>query len=403
MTSFDNTSNFVQKAVKSFYDYFPYPADSLIDSAPPGYNWWWSVDAVYSFLTGSFLNAGFNGRVIRILDAGCGSGVSTDYLAHQNPGAEIYAVDISEGTLEVARERLERSGALLKANVRFENRSLFDLVGEEPFDYINSVGVLHHLSNPKKGLKVLASLLKPGAFLHLFLYSESGRTEINRIKKALKLMGSSSDSAGVELGRELFSQLPSSNRLRLDYVKRWEVECQSDANFADMYLHPYEINYTLETLFELIDSSELRFVKFSNPQLWNPERFLNGKLLDRARALSQRKQWQLIENLDPDLSHFEFFLVQDPFEKEEWLEDSDLLASNAKRSTCLWGWPNRNLLDFKMDRLELSQDDFDLLKAIDIASEGTSLELLPLSWNPIRIASVARGLHQKQVLWLSRS
>ena len=31
-----------------------------------------------------------------VLDAGCGTGVSTDYLAHLNPGSEILAIDISK-------------------------------------------------------------------------------------------------------------------------------------------------------------------------------------------------------------------------------------------------------------------------------------------------------------------
>ena len=36
------------------------------------------------------------------------------------------------------------------------------------------------------------------------------------------------------------------------------------------------------------------------------ERFLQGELLERALDLPEKLQWQLIENLDPAISHFEF-------------------------------------------------------------------------------------------------
>ena len=146
-------------AVSAFYDRFPYPGDPLQDGPPPGYNWRWCVDAAYAACTGALPPPAASSTPLRILDAGCGTGVSTDYLAHLNPGAEILAVDISPGTLAVARERLERSGGHRQAQVRIENRSLLELDGEGPFDYINSVGVLHHLREPQAGLRALAALL----------------------------------------------------------------------------------------------------------------------------------------------------------------------------------------------------------------------------------------------------
>ena len=107
--------------VSAFYDRFPYPGDPLQDGPPPGYNWRWCVDAAYAACTGAVPPRSASGSPFRVLDAGCGTGVSTDYLAHLNPGAEILAVDISPGTLEVARERARRSGAASQASsLRFD-------------------------------------------------------------------------------------------------------------------------------------------------------------------------------------------------------------------------------------------------------------------------------------------
>ena len=146
--------------VSAFYDRFPYPGDPLQDGPPPGYNWRWCVDSVRAFVAGRLDGAP---RTWRILDAGCGTGVSTDYLCHLNPGSSVLAVDISPGALAVARERLQRSGAGERAGeLRVEERSLLDLGDESHFDHINSVGVLHHLDQPEAGLRALAARLAPG-------------------------------------------------------------------------------------------------------------------------------------------------------------------------------------------------------------------------------------------------
>jgi len=135
--------------VSAFYDRFPFPGDPLQDGPPPGYNWRWCHRSVLAAVHGS-IPAGLEAP--RILDAGCGTGVSTDYLCHLNPGADVLGVDISDGALAVARERCQRSGAAEQVtSLRQEQRSLLDLSEKGSFDYINSVGVLHHLDQPGSG------------------------------------------------------------------------------------------------------------------------------------------------------------------------------------------------------------------------------------------------------------
>ena len=386
--------------VSAFYDRFPYPGDPLQDGPPPGYNWRWCVDAAYAACSGALPPTPPDRQPLRLLDAGCGTGVSTDYLAHLNPGAEILAVDISPGTLEVARERLRRSGGHDQASVRIENRSLLELQGEGPFDYINSVGVLHHLREPEAGLRALAALLKPGALLHLFLYADGGRWEIHRTQRALTALGVGTGEQGLQLGRRLFRELPAHNRLRSHHEQRWALDCAADANFADMYLHPQETSYNLERLMAFVASADLQFAGFSNPQVWDPARLLQGELLERARALPALQQWQLVEDLDPDISHFEFFLSKGPLPRHDWSDDAELLAASGTRNRCLWGWPGTALLDSDMAPLDLSLDGLALLEALEQAPAETALATLPLDWLPEHRASVARELLAQRVLLL---
>ena len=386
--------------VSAFYDRFPYPGDPLEDGPPPGYNWRWCVDTALAFCTGSLPPRGPAAEPLRILDAGCGTGVSSDYLAHLNPGSELLAVDISAGALAVARERLRRSGGDQRSAVRIEQRSLLDLAGEGPFDYINSVGVLHHLRQPQAGLASLAALLKPGGVLHLFLYADGGRWEIHRSQRALGLLAVGTGTEGLRLGRQLFEMLPASNRLARQQRERWALDTAADANFADMYLHPQETSYNLASLFAFVESADLDFVGFSNPQIWDPARLLQGELLERARALPQRQQWQLVEELDPDISHFEFFLSRGPLAQSNWQADTSLLTARGRRNPCLWGWPGTALLDSDMAPLDLSAEGFSLLQALEAAGPDTALGQLPLGWSESQLLATARTLLGQRVLLL---
>ena len=352
--------------VSAFYDRFPFPGDPLQDGPPPGYNWRWCHRSVLAAVHGA-IPSGLEQP--RILDAGCGTGVSTDYLCHLNPGASVLGVDISDGALAVARERCDRSGAAEQvSSLRQEQRSLLDLKGEGRFDYINSVGVLHHLDQPEAGLRALANHLAPTGLLHLFLYADAGRWEIHRTQRALSLLEAGTGPDGLRLGRELFEILPEGNRLARHHRERWAVDCAPDANFADMYLHPQETSYNLERLFAFIDTAGLQFAGFSNPEIWDPTRLLKGELLERALALPQRQQWQLVEQLDPDISHFEFFLSPAPVEPRVW-SDEAIRQARAIRQPCLWGEPDP-ILGRNMEPIQLSDADRALLRAVSEQPES---------------------------------
>jgi SAM-dependent methyltransferase len=386
-------------AVSAFYDRFPYPGDPLQDGPPPGYNWRWCVDSAWAFVHGA-LPSSAAPRRWRILDAGCGTGVSSDYLCHLNPGSSVLAVDISAGALAVARERCRRSSADAHVQaLRIEQRSLLDLENEGPFDYINSVGVLHHLRQPEAGLKALAERLRPGGVLHLFLYADGGRWEIQRTQRALNLLGVGTGAEGLRLGRALLANLPETNRLRRHHEQRWALDTSADANFADMYLHPQECSYSIETLLAFIAASGLTFAGFSNPEVWDPARLLQGELLERASGLSDLERWRLVEELDPDISHVEFFLTKGPLLRVDWNDDGVLLQATAERNRCLWGWPSAELFGPDLMPLTLEREDLELVLAWE-QQPGLSLAELPLAEDAARRCSRVRKLLACRVLLL---
>ncbi|MEN9517453.1 MAG: hypothetical protein RLZZ381_41 [Cyanobacteriota bacterium] len=373
-------SQAINQAVANLYNTYPFPPDPLSDLEPPGYNWRWSWIAAYSFCTGMKPAT----QEIRILDAGCGTGSGTDYLIHQNPQAEVTAIDLSEKALAVARERCHRSGVIAKhpKPVNFYNLKLEQAIQlEGEFDFINCVGVLHHLPEPEKGIQALAQKLKPGGILHIFVYAELGRWEITLMQKAIALLqgdkrGDYRD--GVKVGRDIFANLPEHNRLLQQEKKLWSLENHRDESFADMYVHPQEIDYNVETLFKLIDSSGLDFVGFSNPKYWQLERLVGKSedLISRSKALSDRELYRLIELLDPSLTHYEFFLSKPPLNKQDWSDDEVLNQAIPECHPCMQGFPSKTFFDFEFQMANLSDAEYEFMLACEKNQAKTVKEIL---------------------------
>ncbi|QIR40723.1 class I SAM-dependent methyltransferase [Tolypothrix sp. PCC 7910] len=387
----------VSTAVAKLYDTYPFPPEPLLDEAPPGYNWRWNWLAAYNFCTGQKPQK----QDIRILDAGCGSGVGTEYLVHLNPQAQVVGIDLSAGTLAVAKERCQRSGA---NRVEFHHLSLFDveqLPGE--FDLINCVGVLHHTPDPIRGIQALAKKLAPGGLMHIFVYGELGRWEIQLMQKAIALLqgekrGDYRD--GVQVGRQIFASLPENNRIAKREKERWSLENHRDENFADMYVHPQEIDYNIETLFELIDASGLEFIGFSNPGFWQLERLLAKApdLMERTKNLSGRQIYRLIELLDPEITHYEFFLGRPPITKADWSDDNALLAAIPELNPCIDGFPSQCIFNYDYQVVNLSADEFEFLQRCD-----SKLTVANILANVQMSLDVVRKLQQQQLILLTAS
>lgn len=396
----------VSDAVASLYNTYPFPPEPLLDEAPPGYNWRWYWPTVYSFCTGALPPK----SSVRVLDAGCGTGVSTEYISHLNPEAEVLGIDLSEQAIATATERCRRSGA---ANVTFRHLSIYDVDQiEGEFDWINCVGVIHHMPDPLRGLKTLATKLAPGGFMHLFVYAAVGRWEISLMQRAIALVQGSQRGDyrdGVQVGRQIFASLPESNRLKQREQTRWAMENQRDECFADMYVHPQEVDYTLDGLFELIDNSGLDFLGFSNPDVWRLDRLLENDrvLLERAQRLPEKDQYRLVELLDPEITHFEWFLAKPPHPRSTWADDSDLLAAIPSRNPCMEGWPSQSIFDHNYQIVALEATEFELLKYCDGNNYLTADRSLVTVADLISQVGVSlqtvRQMHQRQLILLQPS
>jgi SAM-dependent methyltransferase len=105
------------------------------------------------------------------LDAGCGFGRSLYYAASY--GAEVIGMDLSEA-VEVARENTRHL-----PNVHVIQADIFHPpLQERSLDFVYSIGVLHHLPDPKRGFLALTRLLAPGAPIFIWVYSRGRGRQI---------------------------------------------------------------------------------------------------------------------------------------------------------------------------------------------------------------------------------
>lgn len=101
---------------------------------------------------------------VMALDAGCGKGRYTQFIA---PHVDrLVALDGSLA-VEAAARNLEPFGNV--GVVRADLRSV--PFAPASFGFVSSIGVLHHLDDPKEGFLRLARLVSPGGTMFVYLYS----------------------------------------------------------------------------------------------------------------------------------------------------------------------------------------------------------------------------------------
>lgn len=109
-----------------------------------------------------------------VLDVGCGSGRFAEVAT--KAGAMVVAVDLSFA-VDAARKNF-----LLKDPIEFIQADVFKLpFKKDSFDYIYSLGVLHHTPDTKKAFSGLVKFLKPGGRVAIWVYS---RWMIGNLKTA---------------------------------------------------------------------------------------------------------------------------------------------------------------------------------------------------------------------------
>ena len=119
----------------------------------------------------------FQGKVV--LEGGCGKGRHTQ-LAAKWGAREVIGVDLSDAveTAFTATRQLE--------NAHIVQADIYHLPFARVFDYAFSIGVLHHLPDPRAGFRSLASKVRAGGNISAWVYGAENNEWITRFIDPLR-------------------------------------------------------------------------------------------------------------------------------------------------------------------------------------------------------------------------
>jgi ubiquinone/menaquinone biosynthesis C-methylase UbiE len=204
----------------------------------------------------------------RILVAGGGTGDATTMYAQTFKNAkikyEIVHVDMSEASLNIARKRVEMRG--LKKYVKYVEGSLLDVASMNigTFDFVDCVGVLHHLVEPRAGLRALSSVLKEDGGMLVMVYGALGRHGVYHFQDMFRLLKTPIDPS---LAREMIDALPDSNWLKKNpKMLTSDIQRFGDNGIVDLLLHQCDSSYRVPEVIAFADSAGLELLEFSNQQ-----------------------------------------------------------------------------------------------------------------------------------------
>ncbi|MBD3289768.1 methyltransferase domain-containing protein [candidate division KSB1 bacterium] len=233
-----NSGNILQQ-VNQFYEDHPFPGFDI-----RRYSYSEDLRRQASWF-GRFLDAQIPFHC-RVLDAGCGTGQLANFLALKQ--RQVLGIDYSAQSIAKAdalRERLQiKSATFRRANI------LEPIPESAEFDYVLSLGVLHHTSDPYKGFQNLVHAAKNGGYLVIGLYNPFGRIPV-KMRRLLRRMFRTS---GIEK-KAVQRQLVTGHE---DFEK-------NESWLADQYYHPHESTHSIGEVLNWFDKNGIEYINAMPP------------------------------------------------------------------------------------------------------------------------------------------
>jgi len=236
-------------------------------------------------------------KPLNVLDAGCGRGMGIIGGATTQPdifftGADIYTVALDEIKSLCLTRGLKNVQVVQADLMTLENIP----VPEGGFDVIISSGVLHHLSNPQLGLENLKKILAPHGVISIMVYASYGRQVLYRLINSLKIAAQGVDSLEkqIPLARLMAREI---NPMFGETIFKDTFD-ENDVELVDRCLNVNETSYSIDEMWQLLDNTGLKFIRWCEPQDWAlSENIQDEKLIAELSHLSQKNRFKIIEQM----------------------------------------------------------------------------------------------------------
>jgi len=272
------------RSLAEFYAQYPYPSvkEIFFDRN--------LIDQHY-YLAGSI--APKKGRV---LVAGCGTTEALTW-ALSAPDYKVHAVDISKSSVKIARrlaEQLEVPNLSIRRGDFTEGEGL-----KGSYDVISSLGVIHHLKKPERGLAKLGRRLAPGGLMSLMVYTHTNRATIQDAQRVISLLSPNEDAQGKEATAVRICEAAqhSAGRLSGTFERALEERIHNPASFADTMLNPQEVSYSIPQLSAMLRRCDLEIASPVHPFAWIPYGHLGAEELARFHTLTLLQRMEIADLL----------------------------------------------------------------------------------------------------------
>lgn len=192
-----------------------------------------------------------------VLVAGCGTGRHSIESASRYANCNVIAVDLSLASLSYAIRKTEE---LAVKNIKYFQADILNLEKiDRTFDTIESVGVLHHMSDPMLGWRVLANLLRPGGMMKIGLYSDIARTSLRKLREQAISEMIQRTPEEIRLFRKRIIDSADVDQLA---VFESMTDMFSISEMRDLIFHVQEHRFTIPEIKEALNELNLTFCGF---------------------------------------------------------------------------------------------------------------------------------------------
>jgi SAM-dependent methyltransferase len=274
----------VSRRVHGQYEENPYPRWLAFDHQPPvDFAAWIMSELPGAGLADSIPDAP------SVLVAGCGTGLEAISFAEKVAGARVTAVDLSLSSLVYAKRKAIELGL---SNIEFFQAGILEL-SELPdrFDVILSAGVLHHMREPREGLRVLARLARPGGLIRVALYSQHARSGVNAMRDAIRKRKLPPADASIRAIRQ--EVLAAGLNSPLSGLLRWR-DFFTMSECRDLLFHVQENQYTLPQIAEMLEAEDLAVLGLSKP-LPRESVYAYWQMAPDDAGMADLKIWDAVE------------------------------------------------------------------------------------------------------------
>jgi len=217
--------------------------------------------------------------------------------------ARVLAIDLSRTSLGYA---IRKTRALGLTNVDYAQADILQLgtLGRS-FDLIEVGGVLHHMRDWAESWRALLTVLRPGGFMHVGLYSALARSDVRAVRGFIAEHGYGESADDIRRCRQDILRLEEGSALR-NVTKYADFFTTSECR--DLLFHVQEHQLSIPEIERFLRENQLAFLGFACEADRDYRRHF-----PEDRAMVDLGKWHVFETENPTtFANMYQFWVQKP-------------------------------------------------------------------------------------------